>query len=126
MKFYYYLLFRIYMFYKDSPREKGDYILSTSITSAVFLYFNILTIVGFIFINYRFKIDLLSNKFFSTFLAVLLWSINHYCLVRNEDFLKKGFSKNNVGTIFVFVYIILTFGTFVLTALKVRDIIMVK
>lgn len=114
------------MFYKDSPREKGDYVLSTSINSAVFLYFNILTIVVFVFINYRFKIDLLSNKFFSTFLAVLLWSINHYYLVRNEDFLKKGFSKNNAGTIFVFTYIIITFGTFVLTALKVRDIIMVK
>ena len=89
MKPYHYLLFRIYMFYKQFEKET-HYSFSTSIVSTILLYINLLSFY-FLLVCLDFIADFF-NKYTIVLFMLIIWLCNYFLLVRKEEFLKQVIS----------------------------------
>ena len=106
MRIYQYLLFRIYMFYKDSKFEKGDYTISTSIVSTVLISINLITI--YFLLEYNEILILKLNKGIIISFIVLVWVLNYFLIVKKEKFLEFNFTKDKKGGYLIVAFILLT------------------
>lgn len=106
MKVYQYLLFRIYMFYKDTIKEKANFSLSASLVTTVLISINLMTI--YFLLDYLDIIVQILNKFYVVIFMTLVWMINYYGIVRKEKFLTYSFQKDKRGGFMVVGVIILT------------------
>jgi hypothetical protein len=106
MKAYQYLLFRIYMYYKDSKYEKGNYTISTSLVSTLLISINLMTI--YFLLEYNEILVLKLNKGIVVAFMVLVWVLNYYLIVKKENFLKLGFKKDKSGGFIIVAFIFLT------------------
>jgi len=113
-KAYNYFLFRQYMFYKDTLKEKGDYTFSTSIASTVLISINLMTI--YFILDYNDLIIKIPNKFYLLFFVLLVWIINYYMIVKKETFLNYNFRKDKKGGILIIGYLIVTAVSFICIA----------
>lgn len=104
MKIYYYLLFRIYMFY--AKREKHNHLQSTSFLSTVLISLNLITV--FLTLNYLGLVQIV-NPIVIGFSMIMLWMLNYYLIIRKEVFLNQDFEEDKNGGILVCCYIILSF-----------------
>lgn len=106
MKAYHYLLFRIYMFYKDTMKEGSNLLLTTSFVSTVMISINLITI--YFYFNYKDLLSAIPNKYYIIGFMILIWGINYFFIIKKEDFLKRNFNKDKKEGTLVIVYIILT------------------
>lgn len=106
MKLYYYLLFSIYMFYKNRMKETQMLLFYTTVLSSLLISFNILSIMEFL--NVWQLTDFQINKWHILFGALLLNLFNYYFVIRKELFLKYNFKNSIKGGLLVILYIILT------------------
>ncbi len=109
MRYYYYFLFRIYMFYKDTIKEKNGFSLTASMVATVLIGINLITINTLFYLIFNFWIDL--NKTNTTIFSIVLWILNYFFLVRKEEFLKMNFTKDARGGGLVVLYIFISFLT---------------
>ena len=106
MRIYQYLLFRIYMFYKDSKYESGNYTFTTSLVSTLLIFINILTI--YFLLEYNEILILKLNKGIVIAVMALVWVLNYYLIVKKEKFLEFNFTKDKKGGYLVMAFILLT------------------
>ncbi|WP_412464397.1 hypothetical protein [Flavobacterium mekongense] len=106
MRIYQYLLFRIYMFYKDSKYESGNYTFTTSLVSTLLIFTNILTI--YFLLEYNEILILKLNKGIVIAFMALVWVLNYYLIVKKEKFLEFNFTKDKKGGYLVIAFILLT------------------
>jgi hypothetical protein len=107
MKLYYYFLFRIYMFYKDTMKETANFTISASLVSGLLIVINIIAVYA-----YLSAFDLVPSFFDAKFEVILMcaivWVINYYLFVKNEKFLTYNFKKDKKGGVLVVMVIIFT------------------
>lgn len=106
MRMYQYLLFRIYMFYKDSKFESGNYTISTSVISTVLISINLMTIYFLLEYNEILILEL-SKGIVVTFM-ILVWALNYFLIVEKEKFLEFNFTKDKKGGYLIVAFILLS------------------
>ncbi len=106
MRIYQYLLFRIYMFYKDSKYESGNYTISTSLVSTLLISINLMTI--YFLLEYNEILILKLNKGIVIIFMALVWALNYLLIVKKEEFLKFNFTKDKKGGYLIVAFILLT------------------
>ena len=106
MRIYQYLLFRIYMFYKDSKYESGNYTISTSLVSTVLISINLMTI--YFLLEYNEILILKLNKGIIIAFTALVWVLNYFLIVKKEKFLEFNFTKDKKGGYSIVAFIVLT------------------
>ncbi|GAA4079395.1 hypothetical protein GCM10022389_26780 [Flavobacterium cheonanense] len=104
MKIYYYLLFRIYMFY--AIREKHNNILSTSFLSTLLISLNLIAV--FLTLNYLGLVQIV-NPIIIASSMVILWVLNYYLIIQKKAFLNQDFKEDKNGGILVCCYILFSF-----------------
>jgi hypothetical protein len=110
MKAYYYFLFRMYWFFRDSIKEGHKMsLISTSLLSTLFVYFLIVSIIGAF---YYFSVEIIPSLgiYYKVVLIpamFALWSINYYYFVKPRDFLRKDFKKDKKGGLLIFFVFLL-------------------
>ncbi|OYQ33905.1 hypothetical protein CHU92_12515 [Flavobacterium cyanobacteriorum] len=114
MKAYNYFLFRIYMFYKDTMKEKDFLILATSVVSTLVILINLLTLY-YIFVFLKI-IPQIPNKYYTIFVGVLLCLLNYRFMIKNKNFLNYNFNKDKKGGYFIISIFILTVILFITIA----------
>lgn len=119
MKAYQYLLFRIYMFYKDTMKEKTYLTFSTSLVSTLLVTINLMTV--YFYLEYKDLVFAIPNKYFIIALCFLIWAINYFVIVRKERFLNRNFQKDKKGGYIVVGFIILTALFFIIVSNLNRD-----
>lgn len=121
MRPYYYLLFRIYRFYKDTMREKTALLFTTTAVSTLLLYFNFLTFLGLYGIMSGYTLPHLSKPFLVLILGVASF-VNYYIFVRRKNFLDFGFHKDVKGGVFILLYFLITLSLFIIVANTYRSL----
>lgn len=106
MKIYYYLLFRIYMFYEKF--EKENVVIYTLAFSTVLIGLNLITI--YLFLNFYDIITQIPSKTLGITLIIFLGLCNYFFVLKNKIFLEQNFEKDRKGGVYVVIYIILTFS----------------
>lgn len=119
MKAYYYLLFRIYMFYKETIKEKANFSLSASFVTTVLISVNLISIY-FLFFYLNMLVEI-PNKFYIIIFMVLLWIFNYFFIIKKEKFLNYNFQKDKKGGYVIVIYIILTAVFAIMIANKNRE-----
>ncbi|MDN3694663.1 hypothetical protein QWZ06_21520 [Chryseobacterium tructae] len=105
MKAYYYLLFRIYRYYKDKQNENdfqaifSAFAISTLIISLVLFFFHGL-------LNYFDLLPMYPNKFYMILFMVIIGFINYYFFVKDKRFLEYGFQKDKKGGVYIIITLI--------------------
>lgn len=107
MKAYQYFLFRIYMFYKDTMKEKDLLIFYTSIVSALVIQINLISL--YFALELIELVPSIPSKYFVILLGIIIFILNYYLIVKEKKFLNYSFNKGKLGGIF-------TIGIFILTA----------
>lgn len=104
MKVYYYLLFRVYRYYKDNQNENDfQALFSVTAVSSVILSFHL--IGAYIITNYFDLVPIVTNKFYMIlFMVVIGWG-NYYFFIKKKEFLNYGFQKDRKGGIYIIIYI---------------------
>lgn len=115
MKTYYYLLFRIYMFYKDTMKENNNLLLllSTSIIPSIIFSINLLSIY-YMFVYWGLFAKI--TAYFIVFLGIMFALLNFIFFVNKKVFLKQNFKKDTKGGFAVIGLIILTTLLFITVA----------
>lgn len=106
MKAYQYFLFRIYMFYKDTMKEKDLLIFYTSIVSTVIIQINLLSV--YFALELTELVPTIPNKYYIILTGVIIFVLNYYLIVRKKKFLDYSFEKGKTGGI-------ITIGIFIIT-----------
>lgn len=115
MKAYYYLLFRIYKYYKDKQNENEfQALFSATIVSTVLASFVILFFYGLA--NYFNLLPMYPNKFYAIMFFILIGLINYYFFVRKKKFLNFDFHKDKKGGIYIVTFIIVLSTSFIILA----------
>lgn len=124
MRLYNYLLFRLYLSFRDFSKENHKKaVLLTSLASVFFLFFVIYTILGvFYFFRDSTIIDLgINYEFWIIAIGFVLWFINYTFFINPQKFLRQGFKKDKLGGVIVIFVILLIGALFVIVANKNRD-----
>lgn len=111
MKAYYYLLFRIYMFYKDTMKEKNLLIFTTSVITTVIITINLMSIYYLFVLNNVFPE--LPNKYYAIGCGILICFLNYFFIVKNKKFLNYNFQKDKIGGAVVVGFVVLTAIVFI-------------
>lgn len=123
MKNYYYLLYRVYIYYrKDYSESDGLSIYSTTVVSTLFLYFILL--IPVLYIDYYFiKIlnNLISGKLSVIIIMLAIGFLNYWFFIRNKKFLNFGFKTDKKGGYAIIGFIVLLALSFVFITNKNRD-----
>ncbi len=107
MKAYYYLLFRIYRYYKDKQNENEFQALFSAIAvSTTIISINVITIIGLIGLFYN--IQLIPSTKYIVLGMLLIGILNHLLFVRPKKFLQYNFQKNKKGGVLIIVYLIIS------------------
>lgn len=107
MKTYYYFLFRIYRYYKDKQGESDfQALFAATAVSTVVLSFHLIAL--YIVANYFGLLPIVTNKLIMVLFMVTIGCINHYCFVRERNFLNYDFQKDIKGGFLIVAYIILS------------------
>lgn len=94
------------MFYKDSKKETGNYLFSTSIVSTTIICVYIITI--HLYLEFIGVVRQIPNKYYIIFFMILVWFFNYYFIVKKEKFLNYNFKKDKKGTFVIIIFFILT------------------
>lgn len=124
MKAYYYLLFRLYWFFRDSIKEGHKMsLITTSIFITMINLFIIMALFG-MFYFFRIEFSPSLGKYYKVILIpsmFVLWLINYYYFIKPRNFLRKDFKKDKKGGLFI-VFVFLLIGLlFVIGANKNRE-----
>lgn len=114
MKAYNYFLFRIYMFYKDTIKEKNALIYSTAIVSSLLVNLNLMNI--YYLFNYNDLSPSIPNKYYVIIFFVVSLLINYCLFVRRKFFLNQNFQKDKKGGFIIVAIVILTALFFIIIA----------
>lgn len=103
-------------------------LISTSIASALFLYFILYAIEGSI---YFFKVTPSFNlgvnyKFWLVLTGFILWLLNYYLHIKPRNFLRQDFKKDKMGGFFILFFILLLGSVLVIVGNKNREKIALK
>jgi len=124
MKYYYYILYRIFNSLNDPKKHNNAVTISILLTntSTLIVWFGIYTILSYID-YYCFDISkiLIPNEF-SVFIYVIIFGLlNYYFFRKDKKFLNYGFEADKKGGYFIVVFIILMAVSFVFIANKNRE-----
>lgn len=119
MRYYYYLLFRLYIFYTETLKRKDQPLLNVSIVSSLLILFNILTLYG-LFHIYGLVPKIETNIFYIVAIGIVLF-LNYMLFVKDEYFLRCNFKRDRAGGIKVLVFVFFTITAFIITANKNRE-----
>ena len=123
MKFYYYLLFRVFTSLND-PRKKNDAmtinVLLTNVSTLI-IWFIIYTLLLFID-NYCFTITekILPNKTGLIFLVLFIGFLNYMFFIKPKKFLNYGFKTDKKGGFTIVGFLIIVVICFVFVTNKSR------
>lgn len=124
MKLYYYFLFRLYWSFRDFSKEGHKMsLISTSIISALFVYFTLFTIIELL---YFYKLDIGIDlgefyKFWIILIGFILWLLNYLLFIKPRNFLRQDFRKDKKGGIILVFVIVILGGLFIFGANKNRE-----
>lgn len=119
MRAYYFLLFTIYRFYKDTMRETQMLMFYTAGVSSVLFGFNLLTIHSLL--KYYDLAEPIPNDFVLLSGGLLLGLLNYFLIVKKGKFLECGFKKSSWGGLSVISYIVITAVLAIVVANLNRD-----
>ena len=118
MKLYYYFLYRIYMFYKDTLKEKYFISFSVVTVSTVVIFIGLYTI--YLYLDFIEIVPMFSNKFYVIPIMLSLGVFNFYFFIKPMKFLELNFKKDTKGGILVILFLLFITLTYVLVANKNR------
>ena len=110
MKAYNYFLFRVYWFYRDQFKEGHKMaLISTSIVSAVIMFFMIIFIVGGVYFFGDKSVPSLGKIYKIVIISSMstLWALNYYLLIKPRHFLRENFVKDKQGGYVVLLFLII-------------------
>jgi len=113
MKSYYYLLYRIYCFYRDTLKDKSNILFSVTVVSSLILYLIILMI--YTLFDYFYSFRIFGNTIIILFM-VSLGMINYFIFIRQKRFLKFNFKKDIRGGVIIVLFIIIISTLFIIVA----------
>lgn len=124
MKYYYYILYRIFNSLSDSKKQNNAATISILLTntSTLIVWFGIYTMLSYID-YYCFNIlnILIPNEFFVLIYVIILGLLNYYFFIKGKKFLNYGFKADKKGGYFIVGFIILMALSFVFVANKNRQ-----
>lgn len=124
MKFYYYLLFRLYNTLSEPKKQNNEktIIYLTVSTSTFLLYFSLSTIIFFIdFYFFEISNQILSNKFIIILLMGITGFLNYCFFIKDKRFLNYNFKSDKKGGYAIIWVIVLLAFAFVFIANKNRE-----
>ncbi|OWP82983.1 hypothetical protein BWK59_12965 [Flavobacterium davisii] len=123
MKFYYYLIFRIYNYYrKDYGESEGLSLYSTTLVSTLLIY--LLAYVAFAYFDFyfiRILDKIVTGKPSVIILMVIIGVLNYFLFVKNKKYLNYNFKADKKGGYAIIGFIVLLAMSFVFIANKNRD-----
>ena len=118
MRFYYYLLYRIYIVYTVYLKEKSVPLMYVSAVSTILVGGTLYTVYSiFKFLGY---LPLIELNWFLGFLA-LLWIFNYHFLVKPSKFLDYGFKTDKKGGYIIVFCVALSVLAYITVANKNRE-----
>ncbi|PIF33097.1 hypothetical protein CLU81_3671 [Flavobacterium sp. 9] len=124
MKYYYYILYRIFNSLSDQKKHNNAGTISILLTntSTLIVWFGIYTMLLYID-YYCFNISniLIPNQFFVLIYVIILALLNYYFFIKDKRFLNYGFEADKKGGYFIVGFIILMAVSFVFIANKNRE-----
>ncbi|KYH04739.1 hypothetical protein REB14_08535 [Chryseobacterium sp. ES2] len=107
MKAYYYLLFRIYRYYKDKQNENEfEALFSATAVSTTLISINVITLIGLV--GFFYNIQLIPSTKYIVLGILLTGILNHLLFVRAQKFLNYNFQKDKKGGVLIIAYIIIS------------------
>ena len=119
MRAYYYLLYRLYVFYTKTLRRDDQPLLNVAVVSSLLVLFNLLTIYYALHL-YGLVPKIEINVFFILLMGLVLIA-NYFLFVRSEHFLHCNFKQDRSGGIKVLLFVAFTITAFIITANKNRE-----
>ena len=113
-KAYYYLCFRIYMFYKDTMNENDFPALFTSLAVTVILAVNLMSIY-YVFVTLGI-VDEIPNKYYTLTFGFLVWLANYFLFIKQLKFLDYNFEKDEKGGYVIIGFLLITILFFIIVA----------
>jgi hypothetical protein len=114
MKAYYYLLYRLYIFYIEKMKEEQMPLIYVASISTLLVFINLFTLYGLL--NYYDVIPMFPNKYFIIAIIILLWTLNYFLFVRKKRFLLYNFRQDFHGGAIIVCYVIITALSFIVAA----------
>ncbi|WP_320814432.1 hypothetical protein [Flavobacterium sp.] len=107
MKLYYYLLYRIYWFYRDvwGYGHKMSLVL-TGFLSSLFVYLTIEVFIVLFYTSDKSPLPSLPNKYYVVLELLILFLFNHKLIIKKREFLRQGFKKTTKGLMFILLYVL--------------------
>ncbi len=123
MKFYYYLLYRIYNHYKNNYKENAGLSLYSTVTvSTLIIYFILYTVFAYVdFYSMKFLNKIVTGKISVIVLMITIGFFNYYFFIKNKKFLNYNFKTDKEGGYAIIGFIVLLVVSFVFIANKNRE-----
>lgn len=95
MNAYYYLLYRIYKYYANKPKENSILLFSVTAFSTVVIYIGLFTI--YLLLNYLGLAPMVTSKYYVIIIMLILGVINYYGFVKPKKYLQLNFKSDFKG-----------------------------
>ena len=106
-KIYYYFLYRQYLYYKDTLKEKDSLLLSTSFSATALIGINLLSVI--FLLDYFDIVKVFNSEYSSLILMAIVWFVNYYFFIKDGKFLQYNFKKDIKGGLIIILYVFVTF-----------------
>ena len=123
MKFYYYLLYRIYNYYRNDYKEnEGLSLYSTVTASTLIIYFILYTAFAYVdFYSVNFLNKIVSGKLSVIIIMAIIGVLNYLFFIKPKKFLNYNFKPDKKGGNAIIGFIVLLVLIFVFIANKNRE-----
>jgi len=105
-KIYYYFLYRQYLYYKDTLKEKDSLLLSTSFSATTLIGINLMSAI--FMLEYFDIIKVFNSKYSVLVFMFIVWFVNYYFFIKDGKFLQYNFKKDRKGGLLIVLYLVFT------------------
>jgi len=112
---YYYLIFRIYLFYIEVIKERDMPLLITSVVVSTLVFFNVFTLYAAakLYLGFEFMYEVYALSI----LGFILFLLNYFLFLKPKEFLERNFDKSVPGSIGIVIYILITVIGFIIVGI---------